>query len=353
MEWLELIGLYVGEVAQLNWQLFTLIALLVYGYFQYSMDASLSAFRKELGFQKDEVATRSIINYMMCGSSAMVAILCGTYSLYQFEFGDRAIQIYSLLIEALIFGLLQGILFFLVQYSRFMARSGGYSREFVHSASRLNIFIVLLFGFFVLGEADEIKDSMVQLVLIAISIYLLSGKGVSIIKTDVTSRNNNQGEMGYHEKNVIGNTPLSLPMYLMIAIVASACIQILSKYAVGTTNIDIVFFIFVSNVFTLIGAMVICYKTKIDLGENYNVLSNSFIKYYKKGMVLGVVNLIAFLSLLMALSMKGAGVVIPLYSLYILVPILFNTLIDGHKLTERVTLASMLSILAIFVATQN
>lgn len=348
MDWLTLIDLYFRDVAQLNWQLFTIIALLVYGYYQYAMDASLSSFRKELSVPNEEASIQHIINYMLCGSSTVVAVVCGVYSLYHFEFGDKAIQISSLWIEALVFGLLQGVLFYIVQYSRFVARSGGYSREFVHSVSRLNIFIVLLFGYFILGEGEEIKNSLTELTLIAISIYLLSEAKISKEK----SSNNEKVNI---DDSIVGvNSPaISITLYLSVAIIASACIQILSKYAVGTTDIDIMFFMFVSNVFTSIGALYICFRSKYKLGERYNGLSKRFIRYYKKGIVLGLINLIAFYSILTALSMKGASVVIPLYSLYILVPIILSTLINGYKLTERVTLASMLSILAIFVSTQN
>ena len=65
------------------------------------------------------------------------------------------------------------------------------------------------------------------------------------------------------------------------------------------------------------------------------------------GLALGVLNLLAYGALLKALSLGNASVVIPIHSLYLVIPILLLAVVDGEKLTEKTTVAIILSVIAI------
>ena len=70
---------------------------------------------------------------------------------------------------------------------------------------------------------------------------------------------------------------------------------------------------------------------------------------FTRGMILGLFNLIAFASLLKALVISDASIVIPIYSLYVVVPVLFSALLQNYVLTTNTVVAVVLSIAAIIM----
>ncbi len=90
-------------------------------------------------------------------------------------------------------------------------------------------------------------------------------------------------------------------------------------------------------------------KVKADPADRKLLTRDAAVHLFKRGMVLGLFNLLAFASLLKALSMADASIVIPIYSMYVIIPVLLTTLINGEVLTPKTTVAVVLSVAAIVI----
>ena len=88
--------------------------------------------------------------------------------------------------------------------------------------------------------------------------------------------------------------------------------------------------------------------SSMDPAERMEFRSSIRMKF-TRGMILGLFNLIAFASLLKALVISDASIVIPIYSLYVVVPVLFSALLQNYVLTTNTVVAVVLSIAAIIM----
>ncbi len=307
-----------------DWYTYTLASLVLYGVYQYCLDLVVT--------HRSRLLPRSVAALAaVAASTATVAVLSGVWLLCVIskEMVPGAFRAAGL-------GLLQGLLFLCVNLFRFRAREV-FPQHIVLPVSKVSILLVILCSWFLFDELASVTTSQLTgFILIGLSIYLFRagevGKAVDENSASV-ARPPSEVKVGV--------------LNLVMATVASAGIAILAKYAVGTSNISIVMFMFFSNFFSSLVAYGMVWDEMRRPNKRFD--RTSFRGAIRGGLILGVVNLLAFGALLMALSLGNASVVIPMHSLYMIIPILIFSLVDGEKLTEKTTVAIILSVVSIMV----
>ncbi len=321
---------FVRSTGEDSWYFYTLTAMLVYGVYQYWFDHSVTTHRKETPLSV-------IADVTVAGATMSVTLLSAAYLSYLILIKGEWILDLSL---AVFLGMLQGILFLLLNVFRLRARSH-YPQHVVLPVTKSSILLVILVSWFLFGELESLTESrLAGFVLIGLSLLLISGgkKGGSTLKADASGK---------------PTVTMAAPwVNLMMAILISAAIALLTKYAVGPSNLNIAQFIFFSNFFTCIVALGMTWqglRGRKDQSKKNPELIRDVRKSFGTGLRLGVVNLVAYGALLADLSVADASVVIPIHSLYIIVPILLAAIVDGEKLTDQVTTGVVLSVIAFMV----
>ncbi len=141
-------------------------------------------------------------------------------------------------------------------------------------------------------------------------------------------------------------------IYLAMAVIVSSAIYLLAKYAVDPFGLNIFLFIFFANLSTCCVALYKLYSNKrkkiMDEGTQCKA-NHEIIRGFKTGLWLGTINLVAYACFLKSLSIGDASIIIPIYSLYVVIPVVLSTIIQGVKLEEKVAVGVVLSILAIII----
>ena len=150
--------------------------------------------------------------------------------------------------------------------------------------------------------------------------------------------------------------PITATIYLALATIISAAIALLAKYAVGPSNLDIFLFIFLCNYIICFAAFYLFRRgmkrtdwPQLAEGGGALAIGKEVRKNLLRGVWLGVFNLVAFACLLNALSLSDASVIIPIYSLYIVIPVLFAAVFQGEVLTPKTTVGTILSVAAVII----
>lgn len=334
-----------------GWYAYTIVSLVLYGVYQYSLDNLVTRRRR--------ASARSVCAMAaVAASTAIVTILSGTWVLYRL-YVDGFISGVG---EAAFLGSLQGLLFLFICKFRFQAREV-FPQRIVLPVTKASILLVILASWFLFGEIHKVTATqLVGFVLIGMSIYLFKGGKVGKVadsrdgKTNELDKNN--GENSGKPEGESGQGGDWSPRYkralfsLVWATVVSAAIALLAKYAVGPTNIDIWLFMFFSNAFTsLVGYALVQRELRATAadGTSGNRAGVDLRGTMRGGLILGVLNLLAYYTLLRALSLGDASVVIPMHSLYMIIPILLFSILEGEKLTEKTTVAVVLSVVSIMI----
>lgn len=377
-----------------NWYYLALISLLSYGIFQYLLDYYVNYNRKSL---TSSIATSAII----AGNTFTIVIISSLILAYHII--EKQI-IFGLHI-ALLLGFIQGILFLLVNTFKFESRKV-FPQHVVLPIMKGNILIVIIFSWFFLGEFASVTPSnFVGFFLIGFSIYLFKDFGKNNETSEKLERFPDEvkypedlnikirydnckqlliyaGIMSEEEKNKLLSLSTDDPykkaiealfsrfrnnnarqtidknstafskcvIFLILATIISASISLLAKYAADPFNLNIFLFMLFSNFFSCFVALYVIYsgKNKSAVNKQTN-LNPDIIRAFKKGLWLGLLNFASYACLLKALSQDDASVIIPIFSLYIVIPILLSTIFQSVKLTEKATVAVVLSILAIII----
>lgn len=335
-----------------NWHFFTLVSLVFYGIFQYMLDYSINYDRKSL--------TNSMATYAIVAGNTFTIIMLSGFIIVVYSILIKKEIIYGFVV-ALFLGVLQGLLYLFVNTFRFEARKV-FPQHFVLPVIKASILVVILCSWVLFGEFASVTSAkLVSFCLIGLSIYLFKefetrGNAKVVSKNPPQSKPNglkipDNPKMSpggkYQPKYFKGL------MYLILATIASAAIALLAKYAVGPLDVNIYLFMFFSNFFCCGGAFYLIYSEKKTNPpeRTYNInqaeLQPDMIRVFKRGLLLGALNFISYASLLKALSLGDASVIIPMYSLYILMPVFLTIITQKEKLTEKTTVAVVLSILAI------
>lgn len=316
-----------------GWKLYTFLALFSYGVYQYLLEYSVDKHAR--------IIDRSIVIKLMLASGSMTLVICS--SIYLIYISLQGVVLNNIG-YGIVLGILQGILFFFANKFRFEA-TRYYPISMVLPVTKLSILIVIIMSWIWFDEFDSVTgNSLVGFILIGLAIYLFK-------EEDEKKENTFADE----EERRLSKFRASI--YLVSATLASAAIALLSKYAVGPVKIDIFMFIFISNYVLVIVAIFLLVpqlkKIKSDI-INSSVqpdanIGATIISTVRRGMLLGIFNLIAFACLLHALTLNDASIVIPIYSLYIVIPVILGAIINGDFLTSKTTVAVILSIAAIIV----
>lgn len=317
-----------------DWLILSLVALFSYGIYQYLLDCSIS--------ENSKIADRSIVvNLILAGGSLTVAILSGAYLI---TLSLKSVAIMNLWYGILL-GVLQGALFYFTSKFRFESRKY-YSNNVVLPITKLSILIVIIMSWVLFDEKSITGDNLVGFALIGLAIYLFR------------EFESNEEVITHDKLNDASSTlRTTSTIFLVLATISSAAIALLSKYAVGSTRINIALFIFISNCFLVVVSFILLHsqlrkysKKSGEFNLNPDTCVNIWVRsIFKKGMFLGVFNLVAFSSLLYALSLNDASIVIPIYSLYIVIPVVLTAVLKGSELTPKTTVAVVLSIAAVIV----
>ncbi len=217
--------------------------------------------------------------------------------------------------------------------------------------------LVILFSWFVFDEfASATAPQVAGILLMAMSIYLftLGEKEVSTSGASGQQTLGAGGEAGKPSGEVFTRGAVNLAM----ATIVTAAIALLAKYAVGTTQrVDTWLFIFFSNLASsVVACVLVCVRLGTDkrneqvgASEQPSLERSVLRRSLMWGLALGVVNLGSYWCLLTALSLGSASVIIPIYSMYIIIPMVLASIIDGTKLTDRLTVGILLAVLAVTI----
>ncbi len=312
-----------------NWYYFTLFALLLYGIYHYLLDSSITKKKESL---ESSIALYSIV----AGNTFIITILTSIKIAYDIFSGN----IFFGTITTMIFGLFQGLLFLFINVFRHKARDI-FPQHYVMPIIRSSIIIVILFSWFALGELSSATPaSFVGFFLVGLSIYLFKDTEIKINADEDKKTDKKNPE---YIKGVI---------YLAMAVIVSAAIYLLAKYAVDPFGLNIFLFIFFANLSTCCVALYKLYSNKrkkiMDEGTQCKA-NHEIIRGFKTGLWLGTINLVAYACFLKSLSIGDASIIIPIYSLYVVIPVVLSTIIQGVKLEEKVAVGVVLSILAIII----
>ncbi len=345
MEHLNAWLFYLKNAVVTDWYLFSLLALAIYGLYQYLLDYSIDSSSKTL--------PRSIVTLVLIGGGSLTIIfLSGLYLVVVSLFYEKMITGIGL---AVLLGLLQGLLFLFLHLFRSLARQV-FPNHVVLPITKTSILLVILASWFVFDEfASVTANKLVGLALIGLAIYLFKetesreGSDSGLVTEGV-----NNPESASSDETTIN--PIIATIYLAIATMISAAIALLAKYAVGPSNLDIFLFIFLSNYTICFAAFYLLRREmkKTDWlqlveGRGALVTGVEVRKILLRGVWLGVFNLVAFACLLNALSLSDASIVIPIYSLYIVIPVLFAAVFQGEVLTPKTTVGAILSVAAVII----
>ncbi len=332
-ESLQKIYTYFSLSLSENWYYLTLISLFLYGIYHYLLDYFVNHKKKSL---TTSMATSAIVAGNSFSVIILTSIISATY-IYkrEFIFGFFA---------AFLVGVVQGILFFLGNSFKFESRKI-FPQHIVLSITKANILLVIIFSWFILGEFAAVTPyNFVGLFLIGLSIYFFKdfeiGKNITE-KTETTKKDSPLFAKGI--------------LYLGLATIVAAAISLLAKYAVDPFNLNIFLFMFFSNFVSCVAGLYFVYSEKKQNIRkkqkeiNHHTLKPDVTRSFKKGLWLGLINFASYACLLKALSMGDASVIIPVFSLYIVIPLLLTTVIQGVKLTEKAIVAVVLSILAVII----
>lgn len=334
MEFLEAWLFNIKANVAYNWHLFALLALLFYGLYQYLLDSSIEA--------RSNTFPRPLTTCpLLGGASLTIVILSGIYLVAMSIHGKYITHIYF----ATLLGFLQGILFLFAHLFRFEARKI-FSNSVVLPITRANVLIVILASWTLFDEFSSVTgNNLVGFTLLGMAIYLFKD-----FQVEEDTKSSSSG------KKITANQQLIAKGYLLTATIATAAISLLSKYAVGPSGLNIFLFMFLSNYAIIIMAYGLFQKSKkefmtknIRLNTNNTLNLKKFRGIFIRGMCLGVFNFLAFASLLYALSLSDASVVIPIYSLYIIIPVILAAIIQGKELRQKTTVAVILSIAALII----
>ncbi len=320
-----------------NWYPFTLGALFLYGFYLYLIDLAVET-------RPTTLARPVAISALIAGSSLLIVIVTGLYVVGSVLYQELMFNLET----ALALGLIQGLLFLSVNIFRFEARQV-FPSHVVLPIVRSSVLIVILASWFFFDEFSSAEThNLVGFLLIGISIYLFR----DFDEGTTSQQDLGQGSTATHSDS----QKVKGIVLLLLATVVSATTTLLAKYAVGPSHVNIFLFMFFSNYFTLFAAFYIIRghvrrlsheeSTEIQHGVEHR---HDLADVFKKGMWLGVINLLAFACLLKALSLGSASLVVPIYSLHMVIPILMTVLFQGGKLTEKATVAIVLSIAAVFI----
>ncbi len=324
---------YLESSLSHDWRIFVLVALFSYGVYQYILDRSIS--------EKSKIAGRPlVVNLMMAGGSLTVAILSGFYLIILCLGNVPIINIWY----GILLGALQGALFYFTNRFRFESRQY-FTNNVVLPATKLSILIVVVMSWVFFDEKTITGANLVGFVLIGMAIYLFK---------EFESADDGPS---YEPDEISETLKIKATLYLILATISSAAIALLSKYAVGPTKINIGLFIFISNYSLVVVSFILLYpQLKRYLAQDETKEASSDIcigtwvrSTFLEGMSLGILNLVAFSSLLYALSLNDASIVIPIYSLYIVIPVVFAAIFKGDELTPKTTVAVVLSIAAVII----
>ncbi len=333
IESLQKIYTYFNLALEENWYYFTLISLLLYGIYYYLLDYFINHKKRSL---TTSVATCSIV----AGNGFSVVILTFIIIVIYFYKNEFIFGFFA----AFLLGTVQGILFFFGNSFKFESRRI-YPQHIVLSITKTNILLVIIFSWFILGEFASVTSyNFVGLFLIGLSIYLFRdfeiGKGIAE-KSKKLKKDSHVYIKGM--------------LYLGLATIVAAAISLLAKYAVDPFNLNIFLFMFFSNFFSCCAGLYFIYSEKrkrsekLQTTDNNQSLNHDITRAFKKGVWLGIINFASYACLLKALSIGDASVIIPIFSLYIVIPLLLTCIIQGEKLTEKATVAVILSILAVMI----
>ncbi len=334
----DIIIYYIDVNILNNWYYFTLFALLSYGIYQYFLDCAVINKKKSL--------TSSMAFYAIIGGNTFViTILTSLRIVYDIFFRE---QVVFGLLPTILLGCIQGSLFLFINMFRFESRKI-FSQHYVLPIIKSSIIIVILFSWFVFGElVSATPASFVGFFLVGLSIYLFKDFGL----------NNNDEESKKYDKK--SPEYMKGVIFLAMAVIVSAAIYLLAKYAVDPFNLNIFLFMLFANLFTCCIALYMIYsekrqKSKKEKSQNskeekthYN-MNPEIIRCFKTGLWLGLINLCAYYCFLKSLSIGDASIIIPIYSLYVVVPVVLSTIIQGVELKEKVAVGVVISILAIII----
>ena len=212
-----------------GWYSYTIAALTLYGVYQYCLDVLVTRQRKSMPRSLSAVAC-------VAASTSVVSVLCGLSLLYTVWTEDDFVPN---VLEVSFLGLLQGLLFLCVNLFRFRARDV-FPQHIVLPITKASILLVILSSWFLFDEFRTVTTSQLGgFILIAISIYLF--------------REGKVGEATGNHGPAVGVPDARFKtgaFSLGMATVVSAGIALLAKYAVGPSGIDVVMFMFFSNVFS-------------------------------------------------------------------------------------------------------
>jgi uncharacterized membrane protein len=323
-----------------DWFFSTLIALVLYGAYQYLLDLSVT--RKGMALLRG-VATHAAVAGGSLSISAATAFWLLLGLLRRQAPAEERLGL-ATIGYAVFLGIFQGLLFLFVNLFRAEARRS-FSQQVVLSAGRLNTVLVILCSWFLFGELDAVQDSTILgFGLVAMSVWLLREGGVDA---------GGSGGAPADEAETAKPVDFRSTSGLVLSVVVSAGILVLAKYAVGPSRIDIALFMFFSNTATFLGAFLfmaleVRRAARSESGPGLSPESGRIIwDQFRRGCALGLVNLIGYACLLRALSVGDASIVIPIHSLYIVIPAGLAAVAQGRKLSERSTLGVIVSLLAV------
>lgn len=330
-----------------NWYLFALTALVLYGIYQYLLDFSVES-------DSSALTNTTATCVLIVGGCLTISIFSGLYIFYLAIDSYFTRELLTGVGTTAFLGILQGILFLMLNIFRSESRKV-FPNHVVLPITRANVILVILASWFLFDElAKMTMNKLVGFALIGASLYLLKdfdrGKNSNVDAAAIHSEQT-QASPGKTETEAWLISTLSL----ILATLASAASALLSKFAVGSLSLNIALFIFFSNFFTCFSGYFLILRKKKSI-QTSGLLRNDTENFSKnirnlfvRGMGLGLINLIAFACLLNALALTDASIVFPIYSLYIVIPILLATVVQGDKLTDKITVGVVLSVTALIM----
>ncbi len=356
-----------------DWYFLTIVAMLTYGLYHFASDRYVSGFINK--HDSDDLRPLAI-NVILAGNSITVALI--SFMLLTFDFnlhpeivaygiehgsclnpgewpkinwrfiGDAFARflygrdgiVYvnpteqSKVAIGIFVAFLQGFLFFRAHQFRFNARKV-FKQAVVLPVIKSSNLIVILVSWWLLNE-EITQVSLAGFLIIGISIYMLR---------DFDREKDDKSKKSSDLEWVMAALQLTLAMAI------SAATALLSKFVVSSLQIDIWLFICISNLISIFFATLLIQRElkKLSQSSLLEIVGNHGYKLLHRGIKVGLLNFIAFASLLQALVHGNASIVLPIYSLYTIVPILLSVIILNQKLTEKTTVGVILSIIAITI----
>lgn len=330
MEILKAWWFHLQTTGENTWYFYVICGLLLYGVYQYLFDNLVT--KRRCAMPRSVAAHAGV-----AASTFAIALPTGLILVWRMVSGGHVVDP----MLALFLGLLQGTLFLLLNITRVKARTC-FAQHTVLSVTKANVLIVILVSWLLFHEDWFAPNRLAGFLLIGLSIYLFwraEGTRQRLGSTDLSPSSAN------HDPN----RPTALS-FLLLATVVSASIALLAKYAVGPRKLDVVTFMFFSNAFSCFVAFFLFIQNRWSISRDSKTPKLAAVRpVFIRGALIGILNLFAYAALLQALSMADASVVIPMYSLYLIVPVLLATVFDGVRMSELTSMAILLSLLAMAI----